>query len=257
MESIKGFGYTSPVLTGTPMAGPSGTTENQNAAPEEKLSITQKQLGDLEAKVARDMEELNQAQHKYSSAHTWGDRFGSISAKAARLSLPTFIASIVTSVAAGFLAIPALGTLAGIASVACMATGATWLGTLGAEKLCEHIEKKAEKNLPELTMKVQTENKELVGLQNQVQRLKKQTGQNNNAAQSTAPPPQKPSAGPAAGTSAAVSAPADKPVEKSGDKQVNTAPDDEDEEKKPAQNLDVTDSDGFIDIGGISIKKND
>ncbi|MHC9544824.1 MAG: hypothetical protein AB9903_35365 [Vulcanimicrobiota bacterium] len=252
MESIKGFSYSTPILTGTPMAGASGTIENQNATPEEKLSITQKQLGDLEAKVARDMEELNQAQHKYSNAHTWGDRFGTISAKAAKLSLPTFIASIVTSVAAGFLAIPALGALASIASVACMATGATWLGTLGAEKLCEHIGKKAEKNLPELTMKVQTENKEVVGLQNQVQNLKKQAGQNNNAAQSTAPPPQKPDA-----NTASVSTPADKPVEKPGDKPINAAPDDEDEEKKPAQNLDVTDNDGFIDIGGISIKKND
>jgi hypothetical protein len=249
MDSIKGFAYSTPAINSAPMAGASNAAQTQNATPQEKLSITQKQLSDVEAQVSKDMEALNQAQHKYNTAHTWGDRFGTISAKAAKLSLPTFIASVVTSLAASFLAIPALGALAGVASVACMATGATWLGTLGAEKLCEHAEKKAEKNLPELTMKVQSENKEVINLENQIKYLNKQIGSG-----ATAPPPpqNKPADAPK------VSTPISAPAEKTADKPAVAAPAEDDEEKKPVQNLDVTDNnDGFVDIGGITIKKND
>lgn len=215
----------------------SGMPADQNAAPEDTLSITCKQLTEVEKQVAEDMKILNQTQHKYSSIHTWTNRLGGLSATAGRISMPAFIASIATSLAASFLAIPALGTLAGLTGTVCTASFVTWIGALGASKLSEYAEKKTEKDIPQLTMKVQTENKEAMDLRNRIQYLRNQVQNNDNAVDITVKNK--------------------KPEVKTGEKtpDINTNDFEDDEVKKPV--LEVTDYDeGTISIGGIIINKN-
>ena len=222
---------------------PQGTGGTSAAGPQDELAIARAQVSDKEAQAAQDMKTLEKAQHKSNVAGKWETRFGKISGKAGRLSLPLFIASLGTGLAASFLAIPALATVATIASTVCTVNLVTWLGGMGASKLSGMARKKAEKNLPALTGKVQMENKELVGLKQQVGRL---SAQQPSTSAATAPAQQ-----PAATKPAASGDPVKKPTENA----VQAVADDDDE-PPPAPKIDVTSDDSMLDVGGIRLRKN-
>jgi hypothetical protein len=232
----------------TPTAGAPGEAkqqEPQKTEAEKDLMIAQKQLSDLQASLDKDMAALNKAQHKFSRASTWENRFGKISAKAGRISLPAFIASLVTNVAASF--VPVLAPVATVASAVCTGAFVGWLGGLGASKLFGHFRKNAEKDIPALTTKVQEGNKKEMDYKARVDKLARQVDyEKKQGTGAPAPSQQSPASSPPPAVTAL-------PVKAEAVKE--EADDDPDTATKTSPGA-VTDTDeGFVDIGGIRLEK--
>jgi hypothetical protein len=224
-------------------AGEGQSVQEQKTGAEKDLMVAQKQLSDLQASLEKDMAALNKAQHKFSTASTWENRFGKISAKAGRISLPAFIASIVTNIAASF--VPVLAPVATVASAVCTGTFVTWLGGLGASKLFGHFRKNAEKDIPALTTRVQNGNKQEMEYKSKVDALKRQVEYDMKQGAGTMVQPQQVNV-PSLPPQVAAPAKSEAPVQEEDDPDAapKTTPDK------------VTDTDeGFVDIGGIRLSK--